>query len=100
MAALHDVDIETELAPFYAACKVVDTIVLLKRNHANAPHRHQLIDVLQSATAECIRLHIAVHGTAEIKTKHHRMQHIPSQIRKDEYVLDCLLIERPFLGSP
>ena len=62
----------------------------------NAPRRHQLVDVLQSATAECIRLHIAVHGTTEIKTKHHRMQHIPSQIRKDEYVLDCFLSKQMF----
>jgi len=94
MAALQAVDIEAELAPFYAACKVVDKIMALKRGHADAPHREELLGDLQSAMAECISLHVARYGTREIKPKHHRMQHIADQIRKDLYVLDCWIIER------
>ena len=94
MAASQAVDIEAELAPFYAACKVVDKIMALKRGHADAPHREELLGDLQSAMAECISLHVARYGTREIKPKHHRMQHIADQIRKDLYVLDCWIIER------
>ena len=105
MAAVEPIDIEAELAPLYAACKVLDYIMLLKNGHADAPHRDQLFDDLQSAMAECVGLHVAVHGTGEIKPKHHRMQHIAPRICKDLYVLDCFvivrvhLIIREFLGT-
>ena len=88
------IDIQAELQPFLAACKVVDYIMLLKRGHADAPHRLELLDALQSAVAESIASHIAVYGTGQIRPKHHRMQHISPQIRRDGFVLDCFVIER------
>jgi len=94
IAARLGVDIAAELAPFHDACKVVNFIMLLKRGHADAPHRIELLNGLQIAISDSITSHIAVHGTDKIVPKHHRMQHIPSQIRRDGFVLDCFVIER------
>ena len=83
-----------ELAVFEAACKVVDLIVSLKRGHASQAHVDELVDRLQAAADEAIRLHVACHGNGDIRPKHHRMQHIPGQIRRDLLVLDAWIIER------
>jgi hypothetical protein len=41
-----------------------------------------------------MELHIAAYGDALIKPKHHRMQHIAGQLRRDRTILDAYIIER------
>ena len=91
-AAAAEEDISKELNAFQACCRVVDLIMLLKKGHAAAAHRRVLLERLRDAVDESIALHIEAYGTALIRAKHHRMQHIADQI--DEAVVDAFTIER------
>ena len=86
--------LDKERRAFFAACRVVDLILKLKRGHANQNHCERLTRVLATAVDSSIALHIDAFGTRKIKPKHHRTQHIPKQIRKAKFVLDAFIIER------
>ena len=56
-----------------------------------------MVDELRGAASTFLRLHVAVHGTSEVKPKHHWLLDIPDQISRDRLVLDAFVIERQHL---
>ena len=83
-----------ELAAFKETCRVVDLTKRLMDGHANQRHADILINKLQLTIDKSIELHIACYGLHRILPKHHRLQHIPEQIRRNKVVLDAFIVER------
>ena len=94
-AVLQGVDLSAEIDAFKATCKVIDIIMILKKGYAaDEPARVDLLVQLEAAIDMMIALQIAAYGESVIRPKHHRMQHIASQIRKHKFVIDAFVIER------
>ena len=99
IAESDGVDLTSELDAYRAWCDVMDKIMLLKQGHAGQVTSGQLVSELARAIDRAIAVQIAVYGSDEITPKSHRMQHIPAQIEKAGFVVDCFLIEKLHLVS-
>ncbi len=93
-ATQQGVDLSAEIRAFESCCKVIDIIMLLKNGYADQTSRLELLAQLEAAIDESISIHIATYGDEAIRPKHHRMMHIPSQIRLFCFVIDAFIIER------
>ena len=85
-------ELVAERASFDACCKVVDTILLMKRGVIN-PKSASGRDLLSAALFNHLRLHIAAHGDVHIKPKHNLNTCLPSQFFK-KGVFDAFTSER------
>lgn len=81
-----------ERASFAACCKVVDTILLMKRGVIN-PKSASGRDSLSAAMFDHLRLHIAAYGDEFIKPKHSLNTNLPEQFFRIG-VVDAFTIER------
>ena len=86
--------LQKERAAFFAACKVVDIILVLKRGHAQQPTCVRITRSLDKAADQQISKHVDAYGDQCIRSKHHRTQHIGPQIRALGFVFDAFVIER------
>ena len=93
-AASRGVDLGPEIAVFLAYCRVIDTIMMLKKGFANDADAELLIVQLEAHLDRAMALQMRVFGAEGFRPKHHRMQHIAGQIREFRFVLDAFIIER------
>ena len=83
-----------EYASFLAACDVLDIVLLAKRGAA-VPG--EASSALQSAVSAYLEAHTTAYGSSHVKPKHHWLQDIPSQLSRDQLVLDAFIVERGHL---
>jgi hypothetical protein len=81
---------------FNAACKCVDLLLAIKRGEV--PIQEGGLQ-LQAAQCDYLRLHVAAHGTSNVRPKHHWALHVGQQIRRDSCVLDTFIVERLHLRT-
>ena len=79
---------------FHWACTALDEILQCKRGDTTAAVAAPRV---QSALTQHSILHQREYGTRTIRPKHHWMLDIPSQIARDQLVIDCFVIERQHL---
>ncbi len=86
--------LHNELASFRAVCDILDLILAVKHGFVDIDDG---ADKLAAALKRHLDLHLSVYGPAHCKPKHHWLQDVPAQIRKDRAVLDAFIIERTHL---
>lgn len=84
-------DKPAELQSFNAACKVLDTMLLIKRRVLTCADGSRILTELLQ---KLMRLHIAAYGTGAIKPKHHWMMDVAWQLSKTDFLLDAFVVER------
>ena len=85
-------ELVAERASFDACCKVVDTILLMKRGVID-PKSAAGRDALSAALLNHLRLHIAAYGDQNIKPKHNLNTCLPAHFFK-KGVFDAFTSER------
>ena len=88
-------ELSDRIVSFRAACDVVDAIMAAK--HSNRRDQRS-VDALAADIERKVQTHmerhLAAYGDAYIRPKHHRMQHVAAQLRRDKRILDAFIIER------
>ena len=87
----HRPDIAAKLQSFIAACAVVDILLLAKRRHISTKDASAR---LFAALRHHGRCHVAAYGNQNLKPKFHWLWDIAELLSKDDYVLDCFVVER------
>ena len=86
-------ELNEAIASFRAACDVLDAIMAAKRSRLRSAV-DALVAGIERKVQTHMELHVAAYGFQYIKPKHHRMQHIAAQFRRDKRILDAFVIER------
>ena len=84
-------DIQPQRLSFFAVCNVLD---LLKTAKDRLRQPQDLWHQVEAATVEFLRLHKAAYGETFLKPKHHWQLDVPSQLHRDQLVLDAFVVER------
>ena len=87
-------DLALNRAAFFAACEVVDTILMAKRGRKPLG---EAAAELRDAVSRCIALHIAAYGEEDIKPKHHWVYDVADWMERNkdkQLVLDEFIVER------
>ena len=87
----HRPEIAAKLESFCAACACVDILLLAKRRHIATTEASSR---LQAALRHHGRCHVAAYGNQNLKPKFHWLWDIAELLSKDDFVLDCFVVER------
>ena len=95
-SAQHE-SLRLELASFYAACDVVDAIMMAKCSAS--PSRVRAIAAnLKALVGRHMQAHKAAYGTERLKPKHEWLFDVCVQLERDGLVLDAFIIEHKHLS--
>lgn len=83
-----------QLASFDAACSVMDCLTAAKRGVMTI---NDSAAALRAVLERHMTLHLAAYGDEGIRPKHHWNMDIPSQLVRDQLMLDTFVIERTHL---
>jgi len=92
----HIAALEPQLKSYCAACDCVDIMLLAKRQLLPMA---QAATKLQRALRHHMLCHVAAYGNEHIKPKFHYMFDVADQLARDEFVVDCFIVERLHLRA-
>ena len=82
---------ENNWQSFDHCCRIIDLILAIKKKTVPV---QEAATMLRNRIAAFMRAHTRVYGSRYVRPKHAWLWDIPNRIERDEYIVDCFVVER------